>query len=78
MELSTDDGASWQPATLEREADPLSWRRWALDVALPADEHAVVVRATDGTGARQTSERTAPHPGGATGWHRIVVVVEGG
>ena len=34
-----------------------------------------VVRETDGTGKVQTNERADPFPGGASGWHSIVVLI---
>ena len=39
-------------------------------------EHTIAVRATDGTGATQTDERSQPDPNGATGHHTIDVRVE--
>lgn len=76
VEVSADDGRTWMPAQLEREGDPLSWRRWRLPVCLQPGVHALTVRATDGSGRAQDKERRPPHPAGATGWHRIVVTVE--
>jgi hypothetical protein len=75
VEVSADDGETWQPAELEDLADPLGWRRWKTDLQLPAGTHPITVRATDGTGEVQASERQLPHPAGATGWHRITVTV---
>ena len=65
----------WMPAVLEREADPLGWRRWRLDLQLPAGLHTLAVRAVDGTGQGQAAQRVPPHPSGASGSHRIVVRV---
>jgi DMSO/TMAO reductase YedYZ molybdopterin-dependent catalytic subunit len=73
VEVSADDGASWKPALLEAELGPLSWRRWQLALDLPPGCHALTVRAHDGAGAIQDSERRPPHPSGASGYHRIVV-----
>ncbi len=75
VEISADDGATWQPAVLERLHDPLGWRRWKADLRLPPGTHAITVRATDGTGEVQDAERQLPHPAGATGWHRITLTV---
>src|SRR5581483_482390 len=71
VEVSTDGGATWRSADLDRPGDPLAWRRWRTAVALPAGPHALVVRATDGTGVVQTNDHAPPHPSGATGWHRV-------
>jgi DMSO/TMAO reductase YedYZ molybdopterin-dependent catalytic subunit len=73
VEVSADAGASWTPALLEAELGPLSWRRWQLALDLPPGTQALMVRARDGTGAIQDSERRPPHPSGASGYHRIVV-----
>ncbi|MEZ5265818.1 MAG: hypothetical protein R2755_29450 [Acidimicrobiales bacterium] len=37
--------------------------------------HTLRCRATDGTGATQTEQRTRPDPDGATGWHTVQVEV---
>jgi DMSO/TMAO reductase YedYZ molybdopterin-dependent catalytic subunit len=78
VEVSTDDGTTWQEARLEQEADPLSWRRWRIDLRLRPGDHPLTVRAVDGRGDTQVPDRTPPHPSGATGWHRIVVTVADG
>jgi sulfite oxidase len=75
VEVSTDDGRSWKAAVIEREQDPLAWRRWTLDLDLPPGVHPLTVRAVDGTGRLQDPDRRAPHPSGASGYHRIVVTV---
>jgi DMSO/TMAO reductase YedYZ molybdopterin-dependent catalytic subunit len=75
VQVSADDGAVWHDTRLERQADPLSWRRWQLLLDLPPGPTPLTVRATDGSGAVQMSKRTPPHPAGATGYHRIVVRV---
>jgi DMSO/TMAO reductase YedYZ molybdopterin-dependent catalytic subunit len=75
VEVSADDGESWAPARLEREADQLAWRRWQVALDLQPGIHPLTVRATDGQGQLQPPERTAPHPAGATGRHRVVITV---
>lgn len=75
VEVSADDGASWAPAHLEAPGDPLSWRRWWRTLVLAEGAHPITVRATDGEGRLQEADRRPPHPGGATGWHRVVVKV---
>jgi DMSO/TMAO reductase YedYZ molybdopterin-dependent catalytic subunit len=75
MQVLVDDHGPWRPAVLEREADPLGWRRWRLGLQLPAGLHTLTVRAVDGTGQVQAAERLPPHPSGASGYHRIVVRV---
>jgi hypothetical protein len=67
----------------ELEYDPFDayWvkRGWGragtVKTASRIDPHSLAVRATDGTGAAQTSARATPFPAGATGWHTITVTV---
>ena len=74
VEVSVDGGDTWGVADLEDPPSDLAWRRWRRVVERPdSGPMDVVVRATDGNGTRQTSERTGPHPGGSTGWHRVTV-----
>ncbi|MFC7185329.1 molybdopterin-dependent oxidoreductase [Halorubrum yunnanense] len=73
VEVSTDGGDSWTDAAL---SDPLPdgdvWRQWR-HVFDPGGTHEVVVRAVDGTGARQLREPSDPSPTGASGWIRRTV-----
>jgi hypothetical protein len=70
VEVQLDDGG-WQPAQLSVPISNKTWIQWRIMVAAPAGQHQLQVRATDGTGAVQTSERTGPAPSGATGYHTI-------
>jgi len=69
VEVSTDGGETWTEATL---SEPLPgddvWRQWKHEYDPPGNEHDVVVRAVDGTGAVQPREESQPFPSGATGW----------
>jgi DMSO/TMAO reductase YedYZ molybdopterin-dependent catalytic subunit len=63
VEISTDGGTSWSPATLERRAD-WSWQRFALPWTPPAPgAFHIASRATDsaGTVQRMTLARNAVH-----------------
>jgi hypothetical protein len=75
VEIS-DDGERWQPVdTIERIA-PLSWAIWRFTWNPPASgAYTLRVRATDGTGAVQTSNRRDPIPDGATGYHTLDIGV---
>lgn len=55
MEVSTDDGATWQQAIFDDEAKPFVWRRWHLDWTVPAQTGALTLkcRATDAAGNTQ-------------------------
>ena len=67
------NGGPWQEAELAAEDTVDTWRQWRWEWDAPVGEHVIEVRATDGTGAPQTSEFVPPFPDGATGLHQIVV-----
>jgi DMSO/TMAO reductase YedYZ molybdopterin-dependent catalytic subunit len=76
VEVSTDGGASWRPATMKPPLGPDAWALWLYEWALPAEDanpRRILVRATDGTGAVQISETRETLPAGATGHHTITV-----
>jgi DMSO/TMAO reductase YedYZ molybdopterin-dependent catalytic subunit len=76
VEISTDGGEQWQPATLKPPLSPSSWVFWSFEWTVPQPgRHQLVVRATDGTGKLQTSIEQDPAPDGATGLHDITVTV---
>ena len=76
VEVSIDDGQTWQPARLDYQSSRIAWVFWSLDwqPAQPGD-YRLAVRAIDGTGATQTNERSGITPDGASGWHQISVHV---
>ena len=65
----------WRDATLAAELSEDCWRQWFLPWDPPRGEHVIAVRATDGTGATQTAERTDVAPSGATGHHTVRVEI---
>lgn len=75
VEVSTDDGETWNDATLAAQLDADVWRQYVYDWEAQPGEHTLKVRATDGEGETQTEEETPPHPSGATGYHTIEVTV---
>ncbi len=76
VELSFDNGKSWQQAKLEAPAGPLTWLRWTLRWAPPGvGTHTLQARATDDKGDTQTPVQRQPFPDGATGYHVIRVDV---
>jgi DMSO/TMAO reductase YedYZ molybdopterin-dependent catalytic subunit len=74
VEVRIDEG-DWQAARLSIPISAATWVQWALSWTATPGEHAIEVRATDGTGDVQTDQRSAPAPDGARGHHRIVVRV---
>ncbi len=77
VEVSFDDGASWNEATIaENPSDAgLSWVIWTMDWDAKPGSYVLVVRATDGEGNLQTEERAGTLPDGASGYHRVPVGV---
>jgi DMSO/TMAO reductase YedYZ molybdopterin-dependent catalytic subunit len=75
VEVRVDD-QPWQQATLALEPTIDSWRQWVLPWQATRGSHTLTVRATDMTGAVQTSQSAPPEPNGATGWHSVTVTVD--
>jgi DMSO/TMAO reductase YedYZ molybdopterin-dependent catalytic subunit len=66
----------WKPADLGESYSNDTWRLWSFAwQATTAGRHAITVRATDNTGAVQTSDIADPVPDGATGWHTVSFTV---
>jgi DMSO/TMAO reductase YedYZ molybdopterin-dependent catalytic subunit len=71
VEIQVNDG-EWIEVERSAPLSDESWVQWRAEVALPpAEFHQVMVRATDGSGATQTSTRTGVKPDGATGHHHV-------
>ena len=78
VEVSTDDGKSWQQAYMKPPASGTSWVVWGYEWTPPAaGKYTVQVRAYDGAGKVQVAKRTEPYPNGATGYHRVTYTVKG-
>jgi DMSO/TMAO reductase YedYZ molybdopterin-dependent catalytic subunit len=78
VDISLDNGASWQPANLTPRADKYAWRRFRLEVPLTrAGELTILARATDEKGNAQPALATW-NPLGYF-WnsiHRVGIVVD--
>ena len=69
VEVSMDQGKTWQSAQLKKPVSSDSWTLWAYQWTPPAKgNYSIYARATDGTGALQTSDATDTFPSGATGY----------
>jgi DMSO/TMAO reductase YedYZ molybdopterin-dependent catalytic subunit len=78
VEISTDGGDQWAQASLATSLSPHAWRFWSYRWTIPAPgRYTLTVRATDGTGRRQSADEQGPFPDGATGLHEVTVKVEG-
>jgi DMSO/TMAO reductase YedYZ molybdopterin-dependent catalytic subunit len=76
VEVSTDGERSWRRARVRRPLSPVAWSQWAYRwVPEGRGPARLAVRATDGKGEPQTTQRKRPHPAGATGYHRVEIDV---
>jgi DMSO/TMAO reductase YedYZ molybdopterin-dependent catalytic subunit len=76
VEVSADEGATWQEAGIDYAPGKLAWALWSALWSPPAPgTYTLKVRATDGTGAVQTEETRGRAPSGAAGRHQVRVMV---
>lgn len=76
VQVSTDDGKSWQPVEIKPPLGKYTWVLWAaLWKPAAAGAYTLRVRGQDGLGAWQTAEQTDTLPNGATGYHRLRIRV---
>lgn len=75
VEVSTDSGATWQPATLRRPLGALTWVLWQYQWQPTSGAHVLAVRSIDLEGNVQTPNGSEPLPDGASGYHAIQVLV---
>jgi DMSO/TMAO reductase YedYZ molybdopterin-dependent catalytic subunit len=69
VEVSFDNGRTWQVAQLKKPLSNLTWALWAYEWTPPsAGEYQIIARATDGGGQVQTSNVADTFPNGATGY----------
>ncbi len=71
VEVGIDD--TWYEAQLSTPISDATWVQWVYQWAATPGDHVIAVRATDGDGVTQTSDRTPPAPDGARGWDTIRV-----
>lgn len=79
VELSFDDGETWDEADIFYAGGDLAWSLWsAHDGWSPTEpgEYNILVRATDGKGSLQKIEYDRSPYSGVTGFHRITVYVK--
>ena len=77
VEISSDDGETWDDAEITKPGTRLSWSLWSYQWTPDEEgETGLVVRATDGNGQLQISEYRDQVPDGATGLHRVQAIVE--
>lgn len=76
VEISVDGGTTWNIAQLQPPLSQDAWVFWTWPwQPVSPGTYTLVARATDGTGALQTDHKQGTVPGGATGYHVVVVQV---
>jgi DMSO/TMAO reductase YedYZ molybdopterin-dependent catalytic subunit len=76
VEISDDDGETWNEAKIDYPGTKLTWALWSYDWRPDgADDYTLVVRATDGEGEVQEFEEDRGWFSGVTGFHKILVHV---
>ena len=74
VEVSVDGGISWNAAKLDPPLSQDTWVLWTWQwMPILPGTYTIVARATDGTGQVQTSQKQGTVPGGATGYHTVMV-----
>jgi DMSO/TMAO reductase YedYZ molybdopterin-dependent catalytic subunit len=77
VEISSDDGDTWDGAEITKPGTKLTWSLWSFEWTPDEEgETALLVRATDGNGKLQISEYRDQVPDGATGLHRVRAIME--
>jgi len=77
VEVSDDDGETWNDARITQPGTKISWSLWSYNWTPDEEgETKLVVRATDGEGKLQIAEYRDQVPDGATGLHRVKARVE--
>jgi DMSO/TMAO reductase YedYZ molybdopterin-dependent catalytic subunit len=75
VEVQVDEAPWAEAALLTPPLGPLTWVRWRYDWPAVPGPHRFRVRATDGTGARQTGAVRDAYPDGATGYHILTATI---
>ncbi len=76
VEVSVDGGVTWNVAKLDPPLSQDTWVLWSWEwTPLLPGQYTLVARATDGTGAVQTSHKQGTVPNGSTGYAPITVQV---
>jgi DMSO/TMAO reductase YedYZ molybdopterin-dependent catalytic subunit len=77
VEISTDGGKTWEPASIKAPLSGYTWVFWAAEWNPPAKgTYEIIVRAIDKEGNVQIARLQNPFPSGATGYHMVDITVE--
>jgi DMSO/TMAO reductase YedYZ molybdopterin-dependent catalytic subunit len=76
VEVSVNDGQTWYMTSLQSALSQDSWVLWTWQwTPTEPGSYILTARATDGTGEVQTSHKQGTVPNGATGYHKVTVLV---
>jgi len=75
VEVSTDDGVSWQRAEVQPPPEAYCWQRWSWSWAAVPGRYRLRVRATDAAGTRQPDEPDWNYEGMANNECQAVEVI---
>ncbi|HLZ25253.1 MAG TPA: molybdopterin-dependent oxidoreductase [Ktedonobacterales bacterium] len=75
VDVSTDGGATWRPATLRRPLGNLTWVLWEYPWNATSGRYVIAARAIDLQGNVQIPAYTPPLPDGSSGYDAVSVVV---
>jgi DMSO/TMAO reductase YedYZ molybdopterin-dependent catalytic subunit len=76
VEISFDEGESWQLSRITSERLPNAWSTWEyLWLPRAKGEYLLSARVKDNVGRRQIESYTGSFPSGSTGLHRVIVRV---
>jgi DMSO/TMAO reductase YedYZ molybdopterin-dependent catalytic subunit len=76
VEFSTDGGRSWSEANLQPPLSAYTWVLWTATWATSSEgSYQLQVRATDGTGALQSTSQAMSFPSGSSGYHTIQIEI---
>jgi DMSO/TMAO reductase YedYZ molybdopterin-dependent catalytic subunit len=75
VDVSLDNGNTWQHALLKKPLSNLTWVLWELPWTPAKGAHAIIVRAIDLEGNVQDPQQESPLPNGSSGYHTISVSV---
>lgn len=76
VEVSFDNGKTWEEAQVKPPISNLTWALWAYEwKPQSAGEYSILARAVDAAGKVQTSNKEGTFPNGATGYVNAVVQI---
>lgn len=75
VDVSLDNGQTWQRAMLKKPLSALSWVLWQLPWTPSKGSYTIIVRAVDLKGKVQAPYLAPPLPDGSSGYHSVDVTV---